>query len=88
MAKENTQKLNIAISTAVNAAINGDWQTAHNIAQNYEDNDTANWLHAVLHKMEGDISNSKYWYSKTQDKGFEDFADISLELKAILQDFI
>ena len=79
---ENTQQLTVAVT----AAINGDWQTAHNIAQDYEDSNTANWLHAVLHKIEGDVSNSKYWYAKTKSKSFEDFGDVTLELEAILRD--
>ncbi len=67
---------------AVQAAQNGDWETAHNIAQDYNDS-TANWLHAVLHKMEGDAGNSRYWYAKTHGRRYEDFSDITLELIAI-----
>ncbi|MEO6118585.1 MAG: hypothetical protein ABIP37_05890 [Methylotenera sp.] len=67
---------------AVKAAQNGDWDAAHNIAQDYSDV-TANWLHAVLHKIEGDEGNSRYWYAKMQGKKYEDFSDISLELTAI-----
>ena len=73
--KEDLQK-------AVQAALNGDWQTAHEIAQDYSDN-SANWLHAVLHKIEGDQFNSQYWYAKTHGKKFEDFSDINAELNAI-----
>ena len=54
---------NAALQKAVQAALNGDWQTAHEIAQDYSDN-SANWLHAVLHKIEGDKFNSNYWYAK------------------------
>jgi len=36
----------------------------HNRVQQYEDG-TAAWLHAVLHKMEGDLGNSRYWYRRT-----------------------
>ena len=67
---------------AVKAAQKGDWTAAHNIAQDYSDA-TANWLHAVLHKIEGDEGNSRYWYARTQGKKYEDFNDVSLELMAI-----
>ncbi len=67
---------------AVQAAQNGDWETAHNIAQDYSDS-TANWLHAVLHKMEGDTGNSHYWYAKTHGRKYEDFSDVTEELIAI-----
>ena len=26
-----------------------------------------NWIHAVLHKMEGDVGNSKYWYARAEE---------------------
>lgn len=72
------------LKVAVAAALRGDWDTAHNIAQDYSDT-TANWLHAVLHKIEGDAWNSRYWYARTAGKQYEDFPDSKAELKAILQ---
>ncbi len=71
-----------ALLIAVQAALDGDWRQSHNIAQDYTDN-TANWIHAVLHKMEGDVWNSKYWYAKTAGKNYEDFSDTNAELIAI-----
>jgi len=68
---------------AVNLALNGDWHGAHNIAQDFNDSN-ANWLHAVLHKIEGDIGNSRYWYAKTNGRNYEDMVDSQLELQAIL----
>lgn len=67
---------------AVQAALDGDWDSAHNIAQKYKDT-SANWLHATLHKIEGDEWNSKYWYAKTAGKEYEDFNDATKELLAI-----
>lgn len=69
----------IELIVAVQAALDSDWHTAHNIAQNYNDV-TANWLHAVLHKIEGDVWNSRYWYARTAGKKYEDFADAKEEL--------
>ena len=41
----------------------GDWEAAHNCAQ--EDHSTlGSWMHAYLHRKEGDISNARYWYSQ------------------------
>lgn len=70
------------LKLAVQAALDGEWDTSHNIAQNYQDT-TANWIHAVLHKIEGDVWNSKYWYAKTAGKKYENFSDVVDELKAI-----
>lgn len=71
-----------ALTISVHAAIAGDWEKSHNIAQDYSD-PIANWLHAVLHKIEGDEWNSKYWYARTNDKNYADFSDITAELHAI-----
>lgn len=56
--------LNDELLRAVELALAGDWDAAHEIVQQYEDNATASWIHAVLHKMEGDLGNSRYWYSR------------------------
>ena len=71
-----------ALKIAVQAALDGDWDKSHNIAQDYSD-DAANWIHAVLHKIEGDVWNSKYWFARTNCKKFEDFSDANEELIAI-----
>ena len=49
---------------AVEVALTGDWQAAHLIAQKYEDDDVAGWIHAVVHRMEGDLANAGYWYRR------------------------
>ena len=78
-----------ALKIAVQAALDGDWHASHNIAQDYSDDvnnaNMANWIHAVLHKIEGDEWNSKYWYARTRGKSYEDFSDTNEELRAILQ---
>jgi hypothetical protein len=67
---------------AVDLAIAGDWEAAHALAQGHEGAPAADWLHAVLHKIEGDAANSRYWYRRTSHS-FEEFADPSDELVAI-----
>lgn len=69
---------------ATELAIAGDWERAHVIVQAHEDDATANWIHAVLHKIEGDEGNARYWYRRTSGQAFETFADPGAELKAIL----
>lgn len=71
-----------ALLMAVNLALDGEWDASHKIAQDYSDS-TANWIHAVLHKIEGDVWNSKYWYARTAGKSYEDYADASDELLEI-----
>jgi len=49
---------------AVELALAGDWDAAHQLVQQYEDDATASWIHAVLHKIEGDLGNARYWYCR------------------------
>ena len=42
---------------------NGNWDEAHKLIQDINDAN-ASWIHAYLHRKEGDISNADYWYSK------------------------
>jgi hypothetical protein len=49
---------------AVELALAGKWDAAHERVQQYEDDVTAAWIHAVLHKLEGDLANSRYWYRR------------------------
>ncbi|HEY7513578.1 MAG TPA: hypothetical protein VIC87_03825 [Vicinamibacteria bacterium] len=53
-----------ALLQAVNRALEGDWQGAHEIAQAHEGDGIANWIHAVAHRMEGDLDNARYWYGR------------------------
>ena len=41
----------------------GDWNKAHIVIQDVPDK-TASWIHAYLHRKEGDISNADYWYKR------------------------
>jgi len=49
---------------AVDLALGGDWEAAHLIAQEHEDQELANLIHAVAHRMEGDLGNAVYWYRR------------------------
>jgi hypothetical protein len=71
-----------SLKLAVSHALVGEWDASHNIAQDYSDA-MANWIHAVLHKIEGDAWNSRYWYARTQGCSYEDFSDPQEELREI-----
>ena len=42
----------------------GDWDAAHDVAQDVPDADGGAWVHAYLHRKEGDASNAGYWYRR------------------------
>jgi hypothetical protein len=41
----------------------GDWEKAHGIAQDVAGVDGA-WVHAYLHRKDGDLGNAAYWYGQ------------------------
>jgi len=43
----------------------GDWDHAHRIAQEVDD-ETGAWVHAYLHRKERDTSNAGYWYRRAR----------------------
>jgi len=47
------------LAAAVELALAGDWQGAHRVAQDHEGDELADWLHAVAHRMEGDLANAR-----------------------------
>ncbi|WP_027518368.1 hypothetical protein [Bradyrhizobium sp. WSM1417] len=42
-------------------AAKGDWDQAHRIVQDESSREAA-WVHAYLHRVEGDLGNAGYWY--------------------------
>lgn len=42
-------------------AAKGDWDRAHKVVQQ-DDSADASWVHAYLHRVEGDLPNARYWY--------------------------
>ena len=45
-------------------AARGEWDTAHGIAQQREGEKPYDWVHAHLHRVEGDLGNAGYWYRR------------------------
>lgn len=41
----------------------GDWNAAHDLLQN-EDSEAGSWVHAYLHRKEGDAGNAAHWYRR------------------------
>lgn len=46
-------------------AAKGNWNRAHELAQSQEDAEGA-WVHAYLHRVEGDLGNAAYWYRRAR----------------------
>jgi len=63
----------------------GDWHQAHEAAQ--QGNDAASaWVHAYLHRKEGDAGNAAYWYSIARKPVFKGSFDV--EAAAMVQELL
>ena len=45
----------------------GDWEASHQLIQRYN-SAMACWIHAHLHRVEGDLWNANYWYDRAGKK--------------------
>jgi hypothetical protein len=52
----------------------GDWEQAHRVAQEIDDRHGA-WVHAYLHRKEGDLGNAAYWYGRANQPTATDALD-------------
>jgi hypothetical protein len=55
-------ELNVALRALWHDA-RGDWSVAHGLAQD-DPGQSGAWVHAYLHRKEGDVDNAGYWYAK------------------------
>ena len=62
----------------------GEWQAAHEIVQRDEDSPLACWMHGIVHLMEGDAANARYWYGLSK-RPFN--PDIGAEIRALGESF-
>ena len=66
-------------------AAKGDWDKAHKIVQDDESREAA-WVHAYLHRVEGDLPNARYWY-RAAGKPVAD-GELNVEWKVIAAELL
>ena len=59
-------------------AAKGDWDKAHRIVQDEPTREAA-WVHAYLHRVEGDLSNAGYWYRQAAQPAAKDSTEAEWE---------
>ncbi len=64
LAKDKPPKLPPALA-ALWWAGKDNWEKAHGIVMDEGGQDAA-WVHAYLHRLEGDLANARYWYRQAQ----------------------
>jgi hypothetical protein len=60
----------------------GDWEGAHSIVQQDEEDPLACWVHAVAHRIEGDLDNAAYWY-RAAGRRADGLPEVASEVRAI-----
>ena len=66
-------------------AAKGEWDRAHRIVQDEDSADGA-WVHAYLHRVEGDLANASYWYRQAGRVGAS--GPLEEEWRAIAADLL
>lgn len=59
----------------------GDWDRAHELAQD-DPSEAGAWLHGILHWIEGDHSNARYWYRRA-NRQLPNPMDVASELQQL-----
>lgn len=72
------------LSAAISLLEARDWQAAHEIAQE-SDAPLASWAHGIVHLIEGDESNARYWYARAK-RTFPGMHAIDAEIAALKAD--
>lgn len=72
----------MALGTAVRHLRKGDWSKAHPLVQN-DESPLGCWAHGIVHMMEGDLGNARYWYRRAH-RLFPREADASTEIAALV----
>jgi hypothetical protein len=71
----------MALGTAIRHLRKGDWSKAHAIVQN-DESTLGCWAHGIVHMMEGDIGNARYWYRRAH-RMFPREVDAAAEIAAL-----
>ena len=69
-----------SLGRAVELVSAGAWQQAHEIVQK-DKSELAAWLHGIVHTLEGDLDNARYWYRKA-DRAFPGPDAVEAEIAA------
>ena len=70
------------LRSAVALLEQGDWQAAHEIVQKDEDSPLYCWAHGIVHVMEGDLPNARYWYGEAK-RAFPGDYSVPAEIAAL-----
>ena len=70
-----------SLRQAADLLARGDWRRAHTIAQE-DESKTGCWIHGIVHVLEGDLDNARYWYRRA-GREFPNAFSIDSELASL-----
>jgi len=70
------------LARAIGLLETGDWRAAHEIVQKDERSPLACWAHGIVHLMEGDLPNARYWYGEAK-RAFPENPSVPGEIRAL-----
>ena len=70
------------LRSAVTLLEQGDWQAAHKIVQEDEESALSCWAHGIVHVLEGDLPNARYWYGQAKRAFPKDYS-VPAEIAAL-----
>ena len=73
----------MGLNTAIRHLQRGDWEKAHAVVQ-HDDTGLGCWAHGIVHMLEGDIGNARYWYRRA-GRSFPRDRDASVEIDALVR---
>ena len=71
------------IGTAIRHLKKGDWARAHDIVQ-HDESKLGCWAHGIVHLVEGDLGNARYWYRRAS-RPFPKDRDVDREVAELTQ---
>ena len=70
-----------ALARALELLAEGRWRPAHEIVQK-DESALGAWLHGIVHTLEGDLDNARYWYKRTR-REFPGAGAVKKEIAAV-----
>lgn len=72
----------MALNTAIRYLRKGDWQKAHMVVQK-DESPMGCWAHGIVHLLEGDVPNARYWYRRAH-RSFPQDGDSGAEIASLV----
>jgi hypothetical protein len=73
----------LTLKEAVRHLQSGDWQKAHALVDD-DESPLGCWAHGIVHLLEGNVANARYWYERTQ-RALPPASEVKAEIAALAE---